>query len=568
MTDVWDEDFDSSTSQFYFVHRASKETRWKLPDASALARQSAEWHGLEDSSTGRRSFVLRLSASDPLSPMAGAKGDGPSASVAPPPLPPPHPSIAGAGDDEDVWDVMWDDAAHRSYFKHRTTGEESFTISDMWDEFVDGRTQSGYFKHRITGEVRWSEDKGAPPPPSVAPPHGAYPPIAPGPDLSAYLEASKYQLDQQATVLAAMEREKVELEKRLQLAQDALQAAENRPPPAVGGADASALQRKLDEAIKTEEGLAAGLAASRAELEKQTAALGSTRAEKETLERKLDEANKTEEGLAAGLEAAQAEIARLSNTPPKDSAAPDDAALRAELQQAKDDLSRVREEKSELELKLKLELETVKETLQAEKSELELKLKLELETLKETSQAEKSELELSCRLELEKAKEAAGIGDSSKLAEFQAELERVNVEKDEQKAALEAEAEAKKAELSKQVEEVQAAMSKAEAEKSELAVEAEARKAELAKQVEEARASLSTAEAEKVELAARTEALKREFELEASVALCTRTLGRIMRKAESRAFRAWTQFVLDIRVAEGRCVDRKKRESWREESER
>ena len=53
-----------------------------------------------------------------------------------------------------------------------------------------------------------------------------------------------------------------------------------------------------------------------AELEKQTAALGSTRAEKETLERKLDEANKTEEGLAAGLEAAQAEIARLSNTPP------------------------------------------------------------------------------------------------------------------------------------------------------------------------------------------------------------------------------------------------------------
>ena len=111
-------------------------------------------------------------------------------------------------------------------------------------------------------------------------------------------------------------------------------------------------------------------------------------------------------------------------------------------------------------------------------------------------------------------------------------------------------------------------MSKAEAEKSELAVEAEARKAELAKQVEEARASLSTAEAEKVELAARTEALKREFELEASVALCTRTLGRIMRKAESRAFRAWTQFVLDIRVAEGRCVDRKKRESWREESDR
>ena len=51
MTDVWDEDFDSSSSQFYFVHRASKETRWKLPDPTALARQSAEWHGLEDAST-------------------------------------------------------------------------------------------------------------------------------------------------------------------------------------------------------------------------------------------------------------------------------------------------------------------------------------------------------------------------------------------------------------------------------------------------------------------------------------------------------------------------------------
>ena len=37
MTDVWDEDFDSSSSQFYFVHRASKETRWKLPDPTALS---------------------------------------------------------------------------------------------------------------------------------------------------------------------------------------------------------------------------------------------------------------------------------------------------------------------------------------------------------------------------------------------------------------------------------------------------------------------------------------------------------------------------------------------------
>ena len=54
MTDVWDEDFDSSSSQFYFVHRASKETRWKLPDPTALERQSAEWHGLEDASTGPR----------------------------------------------------------------------------------------------------------------------------------------------------------------------------------------------------------------------------------------------------------------------------------------------------------------------------------------------------------------------------------------------------------------------------------------------------------------------------------------------------------------------------------
>ena len=121
----------------------------------------------------------------------------------------------------------------------------------------------------------------------------------------------------------------------------------------------------------------------------------------------------------------------------------------------------------------------------------------------------------------------------------------------------------------KQVEEAQAAIAKAEAEKEALVAEAEASKAELARQNEEWKASLSAAEAQKAEeLAARTEALKREFELEASVALCTRTLGRIMRKAESRAFRAWTQFVLDIRVAEGRCVDRKKRESWREESER
>ena len=110
------------------------------------------------------------------------------------------------------------------------------------------------------------------------------------------------------------------------------------------------------------------------------------------------------------------------------------------------------------------------------------------------------------------------VGDASKLAEIAAELERVKVEKDEQKAALEAEAEAQKAEQAKQVEEVQAAMSKA-------------------------------AEAEKAEL-------KREFEREASVALCTRTLGRIMKKSESRAFRAWSQFVLDAKVAEGRCVDK------------
>ena len=108
----------------------------------------------------------------------------------------------------------------------------------------------------------------------------------------------------------------------------------------------------------------------------------------------------------------------------------------------------------------------------------------------------------------------------------------------------------------KQVEEAQAAIAKAEAEKEALMAEAEASKAELARQIEEAKASLSAAEAEKVELAARTEALKREFELEASVALCTRTLGRIMRKSESRAFRAWVQFVLDIRVAEARCVFR------------
>ena len=528
MTDVWDEDFDSSSSQFYFVHRASKETRWKLPDPTALARQSAEWHGLEDASTGRRSFVLRLSASDPLSPNRSvrANADGLGASPAPPPLPPPHPSVAGPGD-EDVWDVMWDDAAQRSYFKHRATGEESFTISDMWDEFVDGRTQCGYFKHRISGEVRWSasEDRGTPPPPPpvvAPPPQVAYPPVAPpGPDLSAYLEASKYQLDQQATVLAALEREKVELEKRLHLSDAALKAAESRPRPttAAAGADGSALQRKLDEAIGAKEGLAA-------ELESRTAALGSERKKKDALQSELDEAKKAEEGLAAGylakeeeLKRAQAEIERLKSAAPKDSAAaPDDAALRTELQQAKDDLSRVREEKAELELKLKLELETVKEKLQAEKSELELKLKLELETLKETSQAEKSELELSCKLELEKAKEAAGIGDASKLAEIAAELERVKVEKDEQKAALEAEAEAQKAEQAKQVEEVQAAMSKA-------------------------------AEAEKAEL-------KREFEREASVALCTRTLGRIMKKSESRAFRAWSQFVLDAKVAEGRCVDK------------
>ena len=119
------------------------------------------------------------------------------------------------------------------------------------------------------------------------------------------------------------------------------------------------------------------------------------------------------------------------------------------------------------------------------------------------------------------------------------------------------------------MEEAQAAIAKAEAEKEALVAEAEASKAELARQNEEWKASLSAAEAQKAEeLAARTEALKQEFELEAKKMLCMRTLKRIKNTEQNRAFRAWSQFVLDIRVAEGRCVDRKKRESWREESDR
>ena len=64
-TDVFDEQFDPSSQQFYYVQRSTREARWQLPDPSSLARQPAEWHGLHDASTGQRAFALRLAVGGP-----------------------------------------------------------------------------------------------------------------------------------------------------------------------------------------------------------------------------------------------------------------------------------------------------------------------------------------------------------------------------------------------------------------------------------------------------------------------------------------------------------------------